>query len=143
MSLSSFISDLYNSLTVSGVQAEAPPAEEAESQPKGEPTEEKEKEEELEAEEEPDKKEGEGKEEEKEEEEEEEDEPKDPAPAILEECFDIKECKPYKHHYDECVERVTSATSEGGPKEDCVEEFFHILHCANTCAAPKIWSKLK
>ncbi|KAL0633390.1 ubiquinol--cytochrome-c reductase subunit 6 [Maublancomyces gigas] len=136
MSLSSFISDLRNSLTVSAVQAEAAPAEQrVESQP-----EENAKGEELAAEQDPEK--GEEKEEKEEEEEEEEDEPQDPAPAITEECINTKECKPYKHHFDECVERVNSA-ADGGPKEDCVEEFFHVLHCANTCSAPRLWSKLK
>lgn len=40
------------------------------------------------------------------------------------ECAHSKECAPLKHHYDDCVERVT-AMEEGkynGPKEDCVEE---------------------
>ncbi|KAH8150146.1 uncharacterized protein LAJ45_05832 [Morchella importuna] len=135
MSLSSFISDIYNSLSISEVHAEAPPAEEKEpqTQEQEEPKEEKE-----ETEEEPEKEEA--------EEEEEEEEPQDPAPAITEECANSKECRPYKHHYDECVERVTAAASEEnatGPKEDCVEEFFHVLHCATTCAAPKIFAKLK
>lgn len=38
------------------------------------------------------------------------------------ECRNSKQCSPAKHHFDECVERVTSAESEGGAKEDCVEE---------------------
>ena len=38
------------------------------------------------------------------------------------ECRNSKECAPAKHHYDECVERVTSAEGTVGPKEDCVEE---------------------
>ncbi|GJC89709.1 cytochrome b-c1 complex subunit 6 [Colletotrichum liriopes] len=55
-----------------------------------------------------------------------------------------KACAPAKHHYDECVERVTAAAdSEEGAKEDCVEEFFHLAHCATQCAAPKLWAKLK
>ena len=40
------------------------------------------------------------------------------------ECKESKACAPFKHHFDECVERVTSA-EEGenkGPHEDCVEE---------------------
>ncbi|KAI5837813.1 ubiquinol-cytochrome c reductase complex 17 kd protein [Morchella snyderi] len=137
MSLSSFISDIYNSLSISEVHAEAPPTEEKEPQTQEqEPKEEKE-----ETEEEPEKEEA-----AEEEEEEEEEEPQDPAPAITEECANSKECRPYKHHYDECVERVTAAASEEnatGPKEDCVEEFFHVLHCATACAAPKIFAKLK
>jgi len=40
------------------------------------------------------------------------------------ECSESKECKPAKHHYHECVERVTAAeeAEANGPKEDCVEE---------------------
>lgn len=41
------------------------------------------------------------------------------------ECANTKECAPAKHHYDECVERVTAAEADEdakGPKEDCVEE---------------------
>lgn len=39
------------------------------------------------------------------------------------ECKESKQCHPAKHHYDECVERVTSQEqNEGGAKEDCVEE---------------------
>lgn len=37
-------------------------------------------------------------------------------------CKESKQCAPAKHHYDECVERVTGQDSEGGAKEDCVEE---------------------
>lgn len=38
-------------------------------------------------------------------------------------CEESKACAPAKHHYDECVERVTAAAdSEEGAKEDCVEE---------------------
>ena len=40
----------------------------------------------------------------------------------LAECRESKQCAPYKHHFDECVERVTNASEEGGAKEDCVEE---------------------
>ncbi|KAI9682692.1 MAG: ubiquinol--cytochrome-c reductase subunit 6 [Trizodia sp. TS-e1964] len=90
--------------------------------------------------------------EEPEEEEEEEEEPVDLKPKFEEgesapECAHSKQCAPVKHHFDECVDRVTAAASaEGeskGPREDCVEEFFHLAHCANQCAAPKVWSVLK
>ena len=42
------------------------------------------------------------------------------------ECLESKGCSPAKHHFDECVERVTGA-HEGKhdkkhPEEDCVEE---------------------
>lgn len=41
------------------------------------------------------------------------------------ECANSKQCAPYKHHYDECVERVTRNSEDPdfkGPHEDCVEE---------------------
>lgn len=41
------------------------------------------------------------------------------------ECAQSKECAPYKHHFDECVERVTRNGEDPnfkGPHEDCVEE---------------------
>jgi hypothetical protein len=41
------------------------------------------------------------------------------------ECARSAQCAPYKHHYEECVERVTSMNEDPeykGPKEDCVEE---------------------
>ncbi|KAI5821333.1 ubiquinol-cytochrome c reductase subunit 6 [Pyronema omphalodes] len=127
MTVASFFADLYESLTVSDVHAEAPPAEpEAE-----EPAQEKEEEVEEAA---------------PEEEEEEEDEPEDPMPALLEECEKTPACAPAKHHFDECVERVTAAADDEnakGPKEDCVEEFFHLMHCTTQCAAPKLFAKLK
>ncbi|ROW03299.1 hypothetical protein VSDG_01338 [Cytospora chrysosperma] len=82
-------------------------------------------------------------EEEEEEEEEEDEEPKDPKDELEEACKESKQCAPAKHHYDECVERVTSQQDNGGAKEDCVEEFFHLAHCATQCAAPKLWSVLK
>ena len=50
------------------------------------------------------------------------------------ECSKTPECAPHKHHFDECVARVTAAEEEEdeskkGKKEDCVEEFFHLAHC--------------
>lgn len=39
------------------------------------------------------------------------------------ECKNSKQCHPAKHHYDECVERVTAQIdNDGKAKEDCVEE---------------------
>ena len=39
------------------------------------------------------------------------------------ECAESKECHPAKHHYDECVERVTGQIeNDGKASEDCVEE---------------------
>lgn len=83
-----------------------------------------------------------------EEEEEEEEEPVDPKPALEEECAKSSQCRGYKHHYDECVERVTAHENDpeahkGHHKEDCVEEFFHLQHCATSCAAPKLFKQLK
>ncbi|KAF2116232.1 ribonuclease E inhibitor RraA/Dimethylmenaquinone methyltransferase [Lophiotrema nucula] len=79
-----------------------------------------------------------------EEEEEEEEETKDPKETLEKECETSKQCAPAKHHYDECVERVTSQIdNDGKAKEDCVEEFFHLAHCASQCAAPKLFSQLK
>jgi hypothetical protein len=46
--------------------------------------------------------------------------------TFVSECAHSAVCAPYKHHYDECVERVTRQEEAGedfkGPKEDCVEE---------------------
>lgn len=38
------------------------------------------------------------------------------------ECKNSPACAPAKHHFDHCVERVQQQESEGGAKEDCVEE---------------------
>merc|ERR1712169_32993 len=77
---------------------------------------------------------------------EEEGEPVDPKPQLEEDCAKSAQCSGYKHHYDECVERVTSAEENPdhkGPKEDCVEEYFHLQHCATQCAAVKLFKQLK
>merc|ERR1712225_55076 len=76
-----------------------------------------------------------------EEEEEEEEEPEDEAPAIREKCAESKECVNVKHHFDHCQERVEAGKGHKG--EDCVEELFHLMHCVDTCAAPKIFAKLR
>ncbi|RKK18365.1 hypothetical protein BFJ68_g7317 [Fusarium oxysporum] len=112
------------------VEAEAPaeePQEETESknESKDEPEEEAEEEEE------------------EDEEEDDEEELVDPKETLEEECKNSPQCAPAKHHFDECVERVQQQESEGGAKEDCVEEFFHLAHCATACAAPKLWTQLK
>ncbi|KAF2754703.1 Non-heme 11 kDa protein of cytochrome bc1 complex [Pseudovirgaria hyperparasitica] len=87
---------------------------------------------------------GEDEAEEEEEEEEEEDEPEDPMPKITEQCAESKECAPAKHHFDECAERVQGKIeADGKSDEDCVEEFFHLAHCASQCAAPKLFRQLK
>ncbi|KAH3918955.1 hypothetical protein HBI56_097900 [Parastagonospora nodorum] len=78
------------------------------------------------------------------EEEEEEEETPDPKETLEKECAESKECHPAKHHYDECVERVTGQIeNDGKASEDCVEEFFHLAHCATQCAAPKLFAQLK
>ncbi|RHZ75170.1 hypothetical protein Glove_217g21 [Diversispora epigaea] len=59
--------------------------------------------------------------------------------AIDEACGDSTACKPFKHHLEQCTERVEA----GGTHENCVEELFHFLHCVNNCAAPKLFEKLK
>ncbi|EZF26208.1 hypothetical protein H112_01615 [Trichophyton rubrum D6] len=116
------------------VEAEAPPAEEVEdSSSAGEDTPDEDKSEDAE-------------EEAEEEEEEEEEEPEDIMPKLVEECSNSKACAPAKHHFDDCVERVTRNSEDPefkGPHEDCVEEFFHLQHCATQCAAPKLWRELK
>ncbi|EEQ85672.2 ubiquinol-cytochrome c reductase subunit 6 [Blastomyces dermatitidis ER-3] len=114
--------DLISSLPFAEAQAEAPPAEEPTAADAPE-----------EKEEEP-------------EEEEEEEEVEDIKPKLEEECANSAKCAPAKHHFDECVERVTRNSEDPdfkGPHEDCVEEFFHLQHCATKCAAPKLFRALK
>ena len=78
------------------------------------------------------------------EEEEEEEEEQDPKDVLEKECAESKECHGPKHHYDECAQRVTGQIeSTGKAEEDCVEEFFHLAHCATQCAAPKLFAQLK
>ncbi|KAM0788178.1 hypothetical protein ACM66B_001339 [Microbotryomycetes sp. NB124-2] len=76
-----------------------------------------------------------------EEEEEEEEEPEDTAPGIRAECEETK-CKTFKHHYEECAARIAAGKTqiEG---ETCVEELFHLMHCVDDCAAPKVFATLK
>ncbi|KFY47007.1 hypothetical protein V494_00231 [Pseudogymnoascus sp. VKM F-4513 (FW-928)] len=79
-------------------------------------------------------------------EEEDEEEIVDPKQKLEEECRESAQCAPAKRHYDDCVKRVTAAAESGdhgGSKEDCVEEFFHLTHCATACAAAKLWTALK
>ncbi|KAL2378280.1 hypothetical protein RJZ90_006113 [Blastomyces dermatitidis] len=93
--------DLISSLPFAEAQAEAPPAEEPTAADAPE-----------EKEEEP-------------EEEEEEEEVEDIKPKLEEECANSAKCAPAKHHFDECVERVTRNSEDPdfkGPHEDCVEE---------------------
>ncbi|EEH40723.2 hypothetical protein PAAG_02699 [Paracoccidioides lutzii Pb01] len=104
MGIVDMFNELINSLPFTEAQAEAPPAKEAEAAADAEDTEE---------------------EPEEAEEEEEEDEPQDLKPKFEEECANSPKCAPAKHHFDECVERVTRNSEEPdfkGPHEDCVEE---------------------
>lgn len=83
-----------------------------------------------------------------EEDEDDEDELTDPLETLREECQNTTACKPFVHHFDECVERVTKEMEEEdyehkAYKEDCVEEYFHLQHCINDCVAPKLFYKLK
>jgi len=73
------------------------------------------------------------------EEEEEDEEPEDPAPAIRDHCAETT-CAEAKHHFEHCEEKVKSG--KGFKGEDCTEELFHLLHCVDSCAAPKIFKKL-
>ncbi|GAA5833583.1 hypothetical protein JCM5353_000838 [Sporobolomyces roseus] len=76
------------------------------------------------------------------EEEEEEEEVEDQAEAIREACGQTKVCANFKHHFEECGERLAAGkTIVDG--ETCVEELFHYMHCVDDCAAPKIFAALK
>ncbi|CEO60223.1 Putative Ubiquinol-cytochrome c reductase complex 17 kd protein (AFU_orthologue; AFUA_4G11390) [Penicillium brasilianum] len=162
MGFADFFTDVVSSLGFTEAQAEAPAADVETSTPQdAEPAEKTEEstEESTEtesAEETPEEsseesseeapEEEEAAEDEEEEEEEEEEEPEDIKPKLEEECANSAQCAPYKHHFEECVERVTRQQEDEdykGPKEDCVEEFFHLTHCATSCAAPKLWRELK
>ncbi|PGG96462.1 hypothetical protein AJ79_09587 [Helicocarpus griseus UAMH5409] len=139
MGFTDMFNDLISSLPFTEAQAEAPPAEESQPAAEDAPAEDKEEEKEEEAE-------PEQEEEAEEEEEEEEEEVEDPKPKLEEECANSAACAPVKHHFDECVERVTRNSEDPdykGVKEDCVEEFFHLQHCATQCAAPKLFRVLK
>ncbi|KAH6981120.1 ubiquinol-cytochrome C reductase hinge protein-domain-containing protein [Ilyonectria sp. MPI-CAGE-AT-0026] len=117
-------SDIVEAVTPwSVVEAEAP-AEDKEEQPEAESKDDDEEDDE-------------------EEEDDDDDEIVDPKDVLEEECRNSAQCHGAKHHFDECVERVQQQESEDGAKEDCVEEFFHLAHCATACAAPKLWAKLK
>lgn len=77
-----------------------------------------------------------------------EDEVPDPLETLREECTNSEPCKPFNHHFHECVERVTKEMEEEDYehkeyKEDCIEEFFHLQHCVNDCVSPTLFYKLK
>jgi len=73
-------------------------------------------------------------------EEEEEEEPEDPLPELQEECKGGK-CAEAAKHFAHCEEKVNSG--QGFQHEDCVEEFYHMMHCVDACVAPKLFAKLK
>lgn len=56
-----------------------------------------------------------------------------PSLTINIECRNSKQCAPAKHHFDECVERVTKAEADGDNKEDCVEECMSYLSTPPSC----------
>ncbi|CAM1506399.1 Fc.00g060400.m01.CDS01 [Cosmosporella sp. VM-42] len=116
------------------VEAEAPAEEPKEEQADAETKDSEDSEE---------KEDGDEEDEDEDEDEDDEDEVVDPKEQLEEDCKNSAQCAPAKHHFEECVERVNQQESEGGAKEDCVEEFFHLAHCATACAAPKLWPKLK
>ncbi|KAI5453015.1 ubiquinol--cytochrome-c reductase subunit 6 [Naganishia albida] len=72
--------------------------------------------------------------------EEEEEEPEDIAPQIREECKNSKECAPAAHHFQACADKVEAG--KGWQGEDCVEELFHMMHCVDACAAPRLFKRL-
>ncbi|CAX42914.1 subunit of the ubiquinol-cytochrome c reductase complex, putative [Candida dubliniensis CD36] len=81
-------------------------------------------------------------------EDEDEEETVDPLDALREECTKTAACKPFDHHFHECIERVTKEQEEPDYehkhyKEDCIEEFFHLQHCVNDCVAPRLFNRLK
>ncbi|KAJ3866015.1 Non-heme 11 kDa protein of cytochrome bc1 complex [Lentinula novae-zelandiae] len=80
-------------------------------------------------------------EEEEEEKEEEEEEPEDSHPAIRDECQNSPKCAPLLKHFEHCQEKVQAG--EGFKGEDCVEEMYVMMHCAEECAAPKLFAQLK
>ncbi|KAJ6262533.1 hypothetical protein Dda_3344 [Drechslerella dactyloides] len=130
MTLSQFLSDVYSSFTIADAKAEAPPADDKAEDAGDDKKEEKEEDSAEEAEE------------------EEPEEPEDIMPKLQEECANTTKCAPYKHHYEECAERVqqwddTPEEERKGKRESCVEEYFHLMHCAGDCVAPKLWAKLK
>lgn len=79
-------------------------------------------------------------EEDEEEEEEEEEDLVDPMDELKEKCGETKQCAPLKAEFDRCEERVNSRSQT---LEDCTEELFDFLHCADHCVSKSLFSKLK
>ncbi|KAL1406052.1 Cytochrome b-c1 complex subunit 6, mitochondrial [Vanrija albida] len=74
-----------------------------------------------------------------EEEEDEDEDPEDQAPAVREDC-EANECKDAAKHFKHCADKIEAG--KGWHGEDCVEELFHVMHCVDACAAPKLFKKL-
>ena len=67
-------------------------------------------------------------------------EPEDQKDHIEQQCMQTPTCAPVKVRLDTCTERVTANPDSG---EDCVEEFFDLMHCVHGCAPEKIFHDLK
>jgi len=72
---------------------------------------------------------------------EEEPEPEDLHPSIREDCKASAKCAALTKHFEHCQEKVLSG--QGFKGEDCVEELFHMMHCVDTAAAPKVFAQLR
>jgi len=73
--------------------------------------------------------------------EEEEEEPEDVLPALQEECKESAACAAATKHFAHCQEKVNAG--EGFHGENCIEEFYHMMHCVDNCVAPKLFAQLK
>ncbi|KAJ7717761.1 Non-heme 11 kDa protein of cytochrome bc1 complex [Mycena olivaceomarginata] len=73
----------------------------------------------------------------------EEEEPEDGRehPKIRTDCEVSPACAPLEHRFEKCQEKVNAG--EGYKGEDCVDGMFHMMHCSEACAAPKLFSKLR
>jgi len=65
-----------------------------------------------------------------------EEEPKDPRPEIEEQCK--PGCVSFLKEYEACVERIQAKV--GG---HCTGQYFDYYKCIDTCAAPKVFQKIK
>ncbi|KAJ4360573.1 ubiquinol--cytochrome-c reductase subunit 6 [Didymosphaeria variabile] len=151
MGITDFFSDVWESFSVPSPDAEAPPQGGTSTDTPASGTDEQSNEE-AEVNKQDAKEEGEGEQghkpsggdDDEEEEEEEEEEPQDPKDVLEKECAESKACHGPKHHYDECVERVTGQIeNDGKASEDCVEECKFSTATATWCAAPKLFAQLK
>ncbi|KJA24829.1 hypothetical protein HYPSUDRAFT_38181 [Hypholoma sublateritium FD-334 SS-4] len=71
----------------------------------------------------------------------EEEEPEDIHPTLRDECKASTKCAALTKHFEHCHEKVEAG--EGFKGEDCVEELFHMMHCVDECAGPKLFTKLR